>query len=78
MEQTKFKGTTNICIDCKNALGNCSWSAIDPKTDKVGFKPVPGWTAEKIMLNLGTYGNSHKRRMIDSYHITACPQFVRG
>ena len=66
--------TTNICFDCNNACGGCSWTAVDPKTKKIRFKPVPGWTAKKVLLNVGTYGNN-KRAIIETYHITACPQF---
>ena len=66
----------NICIDCKNALGGCSWSEIDVNTRKVRFKPVPGWTAEKTTI--GNHQNGKWRKAIETYHITACPQFARG
>lgn len=34
------------CWTCANALGGCSWTAIDPKTNKVRFEPVSGLDAE--------------------------------
>lgn len=66
---------TNICIDCQKACGGCSWSEIDPATKKIRFEPVPGWTAKKVRLNSGIMGG--KRRILETYHITACPEFVR-
>lgn len=72
------KEENNICWFCKKAYGYCSWSAIDPETEKVMFRPVRGWTAKKVSLNYGTYGKEKKRRMTETYYITACPQFVRG
>ena len=67
---------TNICADCKNALGMCSWSEINPDTGRVRFEPVKGWTAEKSYLGME---KAHgKIRVIETYHITACPKFVRG
>jgi hypothetical protein len=63
----------NICFDCKNACGKCSWSAVDPVTGKVKFEPVPGWTAEKVTLNLGHICKGTK--FVETYHITACPLF---
>lgn len=64
----------NICFRCQKACGGCSWSAIDPKTNKPKFEPVPGWTAKKVLLCLGSWG-SHKS-ITETYHITACPEFV--
>lgn len=58
----------NICFDCENACGNCSWSAVD-MDGKLRFEPVPGWTARKVTINLG------KGRTAETYHITDCPQF---
>jgi hypothetical protein len=60
---------TNICFDCQNACGGCSWSELDPETGKTRFEPVLGWTAEPVTLNLGWC-------IERTYHITACPQFV--
>ena len=61
----------NICFDCENACGNCSWSAVG-MDGKLLFEPVPGWTAEKVTINLG------KGRATETYHITDCPQFSRA
>ena len=66
----------NICFDCKNACGGCSWTEFDTKAGHPRFEPVPGWTAEPAILNLG---NSHGRPQLrETYHITACPEFVLG
>ena len=65
---------TNICFRCQNACGGCSWSEIDPDTKKPRYEPVPGWTAKKVLLNVGY--NCKKRRLIETYHITACPEFI--
>lgn len=66
----------NICFDCQNACGGCPWTAVDPKTEKVKFEPVPGWTAEKVLLNVANYGQD-KKRVVETYHITACPLFTK-
>ena len=63
----------NICIDCKKACGGCSWSEIDPKTKKVRFQPVEGWTATKRVLYLGISRGT--RRWAETYDIKACPLF---
>lgn len=34
----------NICFDCANACGGCSWSELDAETGLPRFAPVPGWT----------------------------------
>lgn len=64
----------NICIDCNRACGGCSWSEVDPVTDKIRFEPVPGWTAEPVYKQIGTKGRG-KRQIVDTYRITACPLF---
>ena len=66
-------GLTNICFDCKNACGKCPWSAFDPKTGTVAFKPVPGWTAEEVEQ----IPNYRYKYSSTTYHITACPLFER-
>lgn len=68
-------GSTNICFDCTKACGGCSWTEINPDTKHPRFEPVPGWTAKKVLLNVG----SHKggRVVIETYHITKCPQFTK-
>ena len=65
---------TNICFDCQKACGGCSWSELDPATKKPRFEPVPVWTAEKKKLIVSC--SKGKRIVIDTYHITACPEFV--
>lgn len=70
----KTQGRTNICFDCQKACGGCSWSAIDPVTLKPMFEPVPGWTAEKVVLQTGHSGT--KAYFVKTYHITGCPEFV--
>ena len=69
-----YNARTNICFDCQNACGGCSWTAVDPKTEKIKFEPVPGWTAKEVSLIVGCYGHN-KRTIVNTYHITACPQF---
>lgn len=69
-----FTKQGNICWDCENACGNCSWSALDPVTGKPQFKPVPGWTAEPVTRIEQTGRFKHKT---ETYKITACPQFVK-
>lgn len=66
-------GKPNICFECAKACGGCSWSAVDPKTNKIKFEPVKGWTAEKRSLLVGFEQN--RRRYVETYHITACPEF---
>jgi hypothetical protein len=34
---SKYSDTMSICMHCKNAVGNCSWSE--------NFRPVNGWNA---------------------------------
>lgn len=57
----------NICFDCQNACGGCSWSEK--------FEPVPGWTAKKVTQK--THLHKGAVRWIETYHITACPEFVK-
>ena len=64
---------SSICLDCQRACGGCSWSASTPD-GKLLFEPVPGWTAERVLLNLG--GGTEKTRYCETYRITACPQFL--
>ena len=70
-----YADKTNICFRCKNACGGCSWSELDPDTLKPRFEPVPGWTAKKVMLNVGT--NRKGRCFVETYQITGCPLFVK-
>ena len=54
----------NICFDCQNACGGCSWS--------MSFEPIPGWTAKKVKQKI----TGKTAQWVDTYHITACPEFV--
>ena len=63
----------NICADCDNACGGCSWSARDPETNKIRYEPIPGWTAAVSILP-----PSGDAKEVRTYHITACPQFRRS
>ena len=65
---------TNICFDCQKACGGCSWTEIDPNTGKPRFAPVEGWTADRVLINLGNEGGV--RRLSETYHIMRCPEFV--
>lgn len=56
---------TNICFDCENACGGCSWAKK--------YEPVPGWTAEKCHLPVNNFGGV---QFVETYHITACPEFI--
>ena len=66
---------SNICFDCQKACGGCSWTEVDEKTGRQRFEPVPGWTARPVLLNLGMGWNG-ERNMAETYHITACPEFL--
>lgn len=68
-QATRIYGA-NICIDCKNACGDCEWSEIDPITKHPRFAPVPGWTAKEVLLATSRHG-----REVTTYRITACPKF---
>ena len=72
---TSSNKKTNICFDCQKACGDCAWTELDENTGKPRFAPVEGWTAEKVMINLGHGGGG--RRFSETYHITACPEFVQ-
>ena len=60
---------SNICFYCKKACGDCSWSAYDPKEQKLLFEPIPGWTAEPATQYTGD-------KAVPTYRITACPEFT--
>ena len=60
------ESSANICFDCQNACGGCSWS-----TD---FTPVPGWTAEKKMQKKNNGRGAVS--WTETFRITACPEFV--
>lgn len=50
-----------LCWTCKNACGNCNWSA--------NLKPVKGWTAREIV-------KQDSGVCIETYHIEKCPQYM--
>lgn len=58
------------CWTCENATGGCSWTAIDKKTGKVMFQPVPGWDATPTRRRLSG------KTIMESYEIHDCPQYV--
>lgn len=65
-----------LCWDCVKACGGCSWSGIDPKTHKPRFEPIPGWDAKPKTVEI--YGGKGKpHRVITSYAIRYCPEFVQ-
>lgn len=67
-------GNTNICFDCQNACGGCSWTEINPDTKRPRFEPVPGWTAKQVLLNIGR--SPAGIVVVETYHVTKCPQFI--
>lgn len=67
---------TNICMECAKACGGCSWTAVAADGTTLLWQPVEGWTATPVKINVKAEGG--KVREIDSYHITACPEFERG
>lgn len=58
------KQKDQICWNCSNATGGCTWSH--------DFIPVPGWTATEVILKEEDGYTSC------TYKITACPQYCRG
>lgn len=69
-------GNANICFDCAKACGGCSWSAVAADGKTLLYKPVEGWTATPTkMIVRKDNGDTQE---IETYHITACPEFVRG
>lgn len=68
-----YQSNSNICFDCEKACGGCSWTAVDPKTNKIRFEPVPGWEAEAVTVGMGQGGNGKRR--VATYRITDCPLF---
>lgn len=61
------KGVRNetLCWRCKNACGNCSWSAF--------FHPVKGWNAKKTKIKV----SSEQLHETESYIVKSCPQFIK-
>lgn len=72
----KMQPKTQLCWSCANACGGCSWSGIDPKTHRPRFEPVPGWKAKLTRTELST-GKGREKRVLTSYAIRSCPEFVQ-
>ena len=64
----KTKADKQLCWDCKNACGNgCCWFQ-----DGV---PIKGWKAKATQIK--SSGENGKPRMIDSFCIQKCPQYIQ-
>lgn len=55
-------GRDTLCWSCRKAVRECSWSDL--------FEPVPGWTAEKTVIE--TNGAACR----DSYRVIRCPEYA--
>lgn len=64
LEDCYVKPNQQLCWNCKNACGGCSWSQK--------FEPIPGWVAEERVLY--HRGNGIKNKTT-SYSIRYCPEF---
>ena len=58
-----------LCESCKNYAGKCPWTAVDDKTGRVRFDPIPGWTAFPSTKH--SCGNT-----LETFEIVACPMYV--
>ena len=56
-----------LCWTCKRGVLDCKWMAC--------CEPVKGWTANRTRLKMDI-GKNGKSRYADSYHITACPNYI--
>ena len=65
--KTRGDSGANICFDCQNAVPSKKRGTGCPWSR--AFKPVPGWTATPCVIDRGG---------IETYRITACPQFKEG
>lgn len=63
----------NICFDCRRACGGCSWSEIDPETNKVRFEMPIGCKTEKIWRRKEW---SCESIYYQTLRIVSCPLFV--
>lgn len=62
-EKKKNTKVEQLCWSCKNACGGCSWSSK--------YQPIEGWEATHVYrIDAG--------RQMDTYSITACPEFAKG
>ena len=67
---------TNICKECAKACGGCSWTAVAADGETLLWQPVEGWTAEPVKISVRNENGVY--REIETYHITACPEFEKG
>lgn len=58
----------NICADCRNPIGTCSWEK--------SFIPVPGWTAVKTKVLIASPSLRKNREYVESYDVKSCPLFT--
>lgn len=58
----------NICFDCENACGGCSWTEYDLDKHGMKFELPEGAIAEPCY---DAKGNLY------TYHITGCPLFIQ-
>ena len=59
--------TSQPCWTCQKYYGGCSWTARDPATGQLQFKPVEGWEAvETVKSGSIPYG---------SYDVISCPMW---
>ena len=71
-----FNKPMTLCWFCKKATcSGCSWSSK--------FEPVEGWKAEPshILLHSGRYDKYNvktKKKIISSYTVISCPEFLEG
>ena len=62
--------TPTICWDCKNAVKKCSWSK--------DFIPVENWEAIPTTIKQVDNREGRKHKVMQSYIVVSCPQFVKG
>lgn len=63
----KIRVGAQLCWTCLKACGGCAWS------DRL--EPVPGWTAVHVLMRYRE-GKRLRPRDVESYSITACPEYV--
>lgn len=59
----------NICFDCENACGGCSWTEFDPVTRGTRFKVPEGAVATPVYDRNGIF---------ITYSISVCPLFIES
>lgn len=67
--------TETKCINCVNACGGCSWSEVDPSTNRIRYEPVKGWTAE---IRPPKKQISRSLTHIPDYFVVECPKYKKG